>query len=296
MFVDEGRSEGEIASILNDESVLTDLARPWTRGTVHQVLTNEKYVGNNVYNRISFKLKKKRVANPPDMWIRATGAFAAIVEPALFDAVRRIVQERSRRFTTEEMLERLATLLKRTGWLSGLVIDEHEDMPSSSAYRSRFGSLLRAYRLVGYSPGRDYDYVEINRLLRAMHTDVVGQTIAAIEQRGGTVRKDPTTDLLTVNDEFTASIVISRSSQTLSGGLRWKIRLDTSLRPAITVVVRMDQANRQAYDYYLLPTIDMSLPRLRLREENGFFLDAYRFDSLDSFFYLAARTQLRMAS
>jgi hypothetical protein len=61
-------------------------------------------------------------------------------------------------------------------------------------------------------------------------------------------------------------------------------------------VVRMDQANRQAYDYYLLPTIDISMPRLRLREENGFFLDAYRFDSLDSFFYLAARTQLRMAS
>jgi DNA invertase Pin-like site-specific DNA recombinase len=296
MFVEEDRSEREIANILNDEGVLTDLGRPWTRGTVHQVLTNEKYVGNNLYNRISFKLKKKRVANPPDMWIRATGAFTAIVEPTLFDAVRRIIHERSRRFTTEEMLERLATLLKRTGWLSGLVIDEHEDMPSSSAYRARFGSLLRAYRLVGYSPGRDYEYVEINRVLRAMHADVVAETITAIEQLGGAVRKDPATDLLTVNDEFTASIVICRASQTLSGGLRWKIRLDTSLRPAITVAVRMDQANQVVYDYYLLPNIDISMPQLRLREENGFVLDAYRFDSLDSFFYLAARTQLRMAS
>ena len=133
------------------------------------MLTNEKYVGNNVYNRISFKLKKKRVRNPPDMWVRADGAFAPIVEPTLFEAVRRIIQERSRRFTDEEMLERLASSCSETGWLSGLVIDEHEDMPSSSAYRSRFGSLLRAYRLVGYSPGRDYDYVEINRLLRTMH-------------------------------------------------------------------------------------------------------------------------------
>ena len=33
---------------------------------MHQVLTNEKYIGNNVYNRVSFKLKKKRVINPPD--------------------------------------------------------------------------------------------------------------------------------------------------------------------------------------------------------------------------------------
>jgi DNA invertase Pin-like site-specific DNA recombinase len=296
MFVDEARSEREIAAILNDEGLHTDLDRPWTRGTVHQVLTNEKYVGNNVYNRMSFKLKKKRVANPPDMWIRATGAFTSIVEPAVFETVRRIIQERNRRFTTEEMLERLATLLKRNGWLSGLVIDEHEDMPSSSAYRARFGSLLRAYRLVGYSPGRDYEYVEINRVLRAMHADVVAETITAIEQLGGTVRKDPATDLLTVNDEFTASIVISRSSQTLNGDLRWKIRLDTGLRPAITIAVRMDEANRQVYDYYLLPGIDISMPRLRLREENGFVLDAYRFDALDSFFYLAARTQLRMAS
>ena len=58
----------------------TDLGRPWTRGTVHQVLTNEKYVGNNVWNRISFKLKKKRVRNTPEMWIRADGAFEPIVD------------------------------------------------------------------------------------------------------------------------------------------------------------------------------------------------------------------------
>jgi hypothetical protein len=38
--------------------VRTDLGRDWTRATVREVLTNEKYIGNNVYNRISFKLKK----------------------------------------------------------------------------------------------------------------------------------------------------------------------------------------------------------------------------------------------
>ena len=36
-----------------------------------------------------------------------------------------------------KMLERLATLLEHTGWLSGFVIDEHDDMPSTSAYRTR---------------------------------------------------------------------------------------------------------------------------------------------------------------
>ena len=52
-FVTEGKTEAEIAVILNARDVRTDLGRQWTRATVHQVLTNEKYIGNNVYGRVS---------------------------------------------------------------------------------------------------------------------------------------------------------------------------------------------------------------------------------------------------
>jgi len=62
-FVVEGKTERQIAEERNARGILTDWGRPWRRETVHEVLTNEKYVGNNVYNRISFKLKKKRVRN-----------------------------------------------------------------------------------------------------------------------------------------------------------------------------------------------------------------------------------------
>jgi DNA invertase Pin-like site-specific DNA recombinase len=74
-FIDDGLVESEIAGRLNGMRVQTDLCRDWTRATVHEVLTNEKYVGHNVYNRVSFKLKKLRVVNTPDMWIRREGAF-----------------------------------------------------------------------------------------------------------------------------------------------------------------------------------------------------------------------------
>ena len=98
-FVEDGRPRAEIADGLNAAGILTDLGRPWTRGTVHQVLTNEKYIGNNVYNRISFKLKKHRVINPPEMWVRADGAFEAVVEPTLFYTAQGIIRERSRRYS-----------------------------------------------------------------------------------------------------------------------------------------------------------------------------------------------------
>lgn len=295
-FVEDGQSEKEIAAALNARGIGTDLGRNWTRGTVHQVLINEKYVGNNVWNRISYKLKKMRIRNGPDMLIRADGVFEPIVDSLLFDAAQVIIRERSRRLTDEEMLDALHGLFQQRGFLSGLIIDEVDDLPSSSAYQGRFGSLLRAYQMVGFAPDRDYSYVDINRTLRALYPDVIAETIAGIEQAGGRVERNATTDLLTINGEFTASIVIVRCQATGAGSLRWHVRFDTSLSPDITVAVRMDPENRAARDYYLLPRIDMTLPRIRLGEHNGVSLDAYCFETLNALFGMAARVGLMEAA
>lgn len=292
-FVKDGKLEREIADDLNQRGIKTDLGRPWTRGTVHQVLINEKYIGNNVWNRGSFKLKRKRVRNSPDMWIRAEGVFEPIVERPLFDEAQAIIRERSKKLSNDEMITVLQKLLQDRGYLSGLIIDENESLPSSSAYQNRFGSLLRAYELVGFSPDRDYRYIEINRALRRLHPNIVAEVIAGIEQAGGSVKQDPSTDLLTVNGEFTASIVVVRCQTTAAGSLRWQIRFDVGLWPDITVAVRMDGPNQNALDYYLLPRIDMTAPRLRLAEDNGISLDAYRFPTLDAFFGLATRVSLQ---
>src|SRR3984957_17456460 len=42
-FVTSRTPEREIANLLNRRGLTTDLRRSWTRGTVHQVLINEKY-------------------------------------------------------------------------------------------------------------------------------------------------------------------------------------------------------------------------------------------------------------
>ena len=291
-FVEEGRSEREIADTINTQGLRTDLGRPWTRGTVHQLLINEKYAGDNVWNRVSCKLHGDRVRNGRDMWVRREGAFEAVVDRLLFDAARVIILERSRRLTDGEMIEALRSVLAHRGQLSGLIIDETEDAPSSSAYKSRFGSLLRVYQLVGFTPDRDYRYIEVNRALRALHPEIVAQVVGGIREAGGDVTQDPATDLLTVNGEFTTSLVLARCQQTAAGSLRWHIRMDIGLTPHITVAVRMAQGNASIHDYYLLPRRNASPSRLRLGEANGSFLDAFRFDGLDMLFELAARTDV----
>ena len=291
-FVTEGKNEREIAESLNQRSILTDLGRAWTRGTVHQVLINEKYIGNNVWNRSSFKLKHKHVQNSPETWRRANGAFTPVVDQTLFAAAQKIIEERSRRLTSDELLHLLRQLLEENGYLSGLLIDESETAASSAVYRSRFGSLLRAYQMIAFTPVRDYRYIEINRDLRRLHPDVLAAVIAGIERSGGTVMMDAATDLLIVNGEFALSLVLVRCRQTAAGSLRWQIHLDSGLLPDLTVAVRMDAGNKQALDYYLLPQLDMTMPRLRLAQDNGLSLDSYRFDTLDALYALTGRIHL----
>lgn len=293
MFVDEGKTESEIAKILNDRGILSDVNQQWNRATIHQILTNEKYIGNNVYDRISYKLKAVRKRNPPDKWKRKDGAFQAIVPLEYFVKAQEIIAERSRKLTDDDLLEKLKVLYEKHGKLSAIIIDETDDGPSSSAYRNRFGSLSRAYKLVGYVPSHDYSYLEINRYIRdELHPTIVNQIIEAMNSEGGVIEYDKENGLICVNSEILLSLVIARCRQTPSSSLRWKIHLDRVHDTDLTVVARLNSSNDEILDYYLLPTIDMISCNIWLAEYNGIIMDIYRFDTLDYLFGMARRVKL----
>ncbi len=291
-FVTEGKRESEIASILNERGVLTDFGRKWTRGTIHEVLTNEKYIGNNIYYRTSFKLKKTHVVNPRDQWVRADGVFTPLVDPMIFEAAQDIILLRSHRYSNDEMLEKLRGILTKHGRLSGLLIDEEDDAPSSSAFRQRFGSLVRAYQLIGYASEIDFSFIEINRALRERHRTVVGEVVTKLRELGAVVVQDEDTGLLTLDSEWDVSLVIARHRATGAGFSRWLIRFDAGLKPDLTIAVRMAPGNAEIKDFYLLPALDMPESRVRFAEHNGVWLDAYRFDTLDFFYGMARRCRV----
>jgi DNA invertase Pin-like site-specific DNA recombinase len=290
-FTREGKPESEIAAWLNDRGILTDLGRLWNRGTVHQVLTNEKYIGNNVYNRTSFKLKKKHVVNLPDMWVRSEAVFEPIVSAEAFFTARGIIQERNRRISDEDMLAKLQDLIRQHATLSAHLIDAADGMPTSAAYRGRFGSLLAAYRRVGFEPDRDYSFVEINRQLRALYPNMFGDLVQRLSAVGARV-EHKTDDLLLINGEYSAAMVLSRCTPTAAGSLRWQVRIDGRVAPDITILVRMNPANERPADYYLLPIMDLESPKFLLCEENGAHLDTYQFDSLDYFTEMSLRHRI----
>jgi DNA invertase Pin-like site-specific DNA recombinase len=78
------------------------------------------------------------------------------------------------RLTDDELLTALQHLLRRRGRLSRVVINKSRDLPHASVYESRFGSLLGAYRRIGYETGRgstlsDQQVLDALRLLRHRH-------------------------------------------------------------------------------------------------------------------------------
>jgi hypothetical protein len=230
------------------------------------------------------------------MWVRAENAFDAVVAPESFFVARGIVLERNRRFTDGEMIQNLKELLRRNATLTANLIDEADGMPSSAAYRDRFGSLLEAYVKAGFHPERDYRFVQINRQIRALYPNLVDDTIRQLEAVGASVARDISKDCLLINGQYTAAIVLSRCRKTQAGSLRWLIDLERESATDLTILVRMDPNNAAPADYYLLPLVDFSPARLLLQEDNSADIDTFRFDTLGYFVELACRVRIEVAA
>jgi DNA invertase Pin-like site-specific DNA recombinase len=296
LFTQDRFSETQIATELNNERITAEAGRLWTRGMVHELLTNEKYIGNNIYNRTSTKLQRPRVLNSPEHWVRRDGAYQPVVEADLFAAAQQIISERDYHYTDEELLECLRTLLKQHGKLSGVIISEAPDMPSAATYRHRFQHLRRAYELIGYTPARDYSYLAINRALRVLHQQHITQIITQLSTVGANIQRDPTNDLIQINDEFTAGLRMTRCREIRETDYRWIVRFDASVKPDITIAARMAPGNASVLDYYLFPSIDILASQCRLARENGFVVDVYRTTDLTPLLRIARTVLLPEAA
>ena len=290
----QGQNEQQIANALNGQGLRNAFGRPWRSGSVREVLTNEKYIGANVYNRKSFKLKRNHVTNPPEMWIRKDDAFENVVAVDLYAQAQLRIQQQSKRLTDDEILEELRRVQEKSGRLSGIVIDEDGTL-TSTLVQSRFGGLHRAYTLIGYTPERDFSYLEINRNIRLLHPGIMEVAYQKLTSRGGSAQPGERPDLVSVNGEFDISISISRCRLTPTGTKRWVVRLNPS-GADINLAVRLDADNKNMLDFYLLPRMALEGNRLTLKDFNHANVESFRFDSLDGLSSLAARTEMRMVS
>lgn len=152
MFIVDGLSRAALSRTLNSEGLLAEGGARWSPSRVHQVLTNEKYVGTLVFGKTGGTLQSPRARRAPAVWMRTADALPPIIAAATFAIVQRNIARRCRRMSDADMVVGLKRLLAIHGRISAALIKDAEDLPCPHVYRYRFGGLIEAFALAGYSP------------------------------------------------------------------------------------------------------------------------------------------------
>ncbi len=235
------------------------------------------------------KLGGKRVSNPPELWIRKERAFPGIVSVQKFEAAQVITRARQRRFSDDELLAQLRQTYQERGSLSIPIIDESQGTPGwHRVVTNRFGSLRRAYELIGYKPSRDLSFADNRRTQIPLRLEIMRSIESQIAAVGSKVEKVPRSTRLLVNGEFSLAVQLAQAHAVKPlGPLRWCI---VGRRPIdILVVVRLD-ASGQAIDYLILPMFNAD--RILLSPRNEAAINGFRFDSLSHLFEITQRAEL----
>jgi DNA invertase Pin-like site-specific DNA recombinase len=256
MFVSEKLSISAIIRDLNRRSIAYIGSAEWNHQGVRYVLIGRKYTGCHVYGRTSLRLSTPRVKMPRSEWVLTPGAFVPLVDISVFSEAQRILEERSFNKSDQELLDALRVLLASKGRLSRDVVRDSAGVPSPSTYVYRFGSMQRAYELIGYRHPEDFGPSNLRRRTQALREELIARIAAmfpddvSITRPGGSYRTR-----LRLRSGLMVSVVIGRPIHK-RGTIRWRIdpaRLECGF---VTLLARLDVEYRSVLDLHVLPTID----------------------------------------
>ena len=211
-----------IARSLNRRRLPYLKGNDWTLYNILAVLHNPAYAGMNVYAKTSQRLLEPTVRRPPEEWVRCDTAFTPIVKRETFEKVRRRFDTGSL-YTDEYLLSALRNVLAKRGYLSEAIITHSRRCPSSHAYQLHFGSLNKAYQLIGYTP----TYCSLSTPeRRAKSIELRNRCLAKIANSCPTVvrvlsRNFKLRPHLLVDESILVAPLVVPTTTTVDGHLRW---------------------------------------------------------------------------
>jgi len=256
MFVSENLSVYAIARELNKNSIEFVGDSEWDYAAVFAILSHPKYTGCHVFGRTSSKLYTPVVKLPQSAWVLTPGAFEPIVDHATYSEAQRILQERTINKSDDELLDSLRALLATNGRLSLNLIKNSGDVPSPSTYRHRFGSLRRAYELIGYGRPDQFGPIDLRRRTQALREQLISEIAemfpndVSVVRRGGKWRSQ-----LKLSNGSSVSVLVARSVRIWKKTLRWRVDPVRHERGLVTLLARLDESNNSFLDFHVFPSV-----------------------------------------
>jgi len=256
MLLSDKLSISAIARELNRRSIAYIGGSEWTYQGVRAVLTDPKYTGCHIYGRTSIRLSTPRVKLPRSEWVVTPAAFEPLIDTSVFSEAQRVLQERTLNKSNEELLDALRALLAAKGRLSRRVLRDSPEVPSPSTYIYRFGSLYRAYELIGYGHAEDFGPVDLRRRTQALREELIARIAAmfpddvSITRPGGQWRTR-----LQLRSGLMVSVLIGRPIS-IRQTIRWRIDTAREECEFVTLLARLDKQNRSFLDFHIFPSMD----------------------------------------
>jgi hypothetical protein len=200
-------------------------------------------------------LGQKLVKNPDNAWVRGAAAIEPIVDQGIFARAQKLLAERRVEIPEEEMLMRLRLTLRRRGKLNSHIINTTLGLNHVSSYVKHFGSLRKAYALIGYVSPRDCDWIDTRDFWAAEQSRHATELAASLRTELG-LQADLVPDGigLDVGGARVVSFLVARrlAHRGKDHAAQWKA-YRRQISSGLLAVMRLDAANRQIEDYVLLP-------------------------------------------
>ena len=246
----------DIARKLNQRGI-TNRGKSWQRATVGKMLEYRAYVGTNVWNRLSQRLRSSIVKLPSGDWIQQPKSFVPIVRERIFDSVQKVLESRRRdRFwSKDQVIAKLKSLFGRKGQLTEKLIVTTPGMPDTRAIRRYFGSLSAAYKAIGYVPNASVRSRTASlRQSLQLRSQLTSRILSAFPEGTAELVANAKRPLIRINQRLILSVFVCCSSRSVSGHIRWSITPRVELIPEdFSVIGFLDSANSDFHIVHLFP-------------------------------------------
>jgi hypothetical protein len=245
----------DVVRELNSRGIPNPNGKPWTNSHVYDILKNPKYAGCNAWARTTAKLRGRVRELNRDAWVLCPGAFKPIISQELFDRVQAAHAKRNTKMSEKQLLDRLRRLLAKKGKLTEGMMRRSNGVPSLSTYVRRFGSVYRAYQLVGYrpSPRATLSFESFGRLKRRQ--DALVRTIAeAFPGKAQRCVLHGGRPAIRLDTGATVAVVVCRHYLTaVERRVRWELRPVRAERGLVTLLALFDGDNHKFRSFHVLP-------------------------------------------
>lgn len=232
----------------------------WTPDRIYRLLENPKYFGALVWNRTTQAIGTGSHRVKCNDWVIVRNAHPAIVDEDLFNRVQAAHKKRNRRMSDEELIRRLRKLYLRKGRLSTGIVEAARGVRSKAECIRRWGSILKVYELVGYTPPRSAvsvsEHLGRTRLLREAFIKRLANLFPARIQSFRMPYHR--WEAVMLADGTIVRLMFAHRYRTHTQDLdRWQLVPFSTRRHHITLLCLLDSDDETIHRFYLMPEMQL---------------------------------------